>query len=237
MMRRGARAVAAAVAIAAAAAGAIAPASGQETEATRVVLVSFDGFRYDYLDRPEAELPNMREIAESTGVRSELLNAFTTKTFPNHYTLATGLYEESHGIVSNNFYDELHNDTFRSVVPSGIRPPADAGGTPTDGGSRRTRSMSRKESFWWDQGEPIWVTAERQGVMSATFFWPGSEVRAPPLLIDCARPLVSPDAASPVSRRSAASGRPSTRTTTGPSPSRSASTPSWSGSRTPRARG
>ena len=53
--------------------------------------------------------------------------------------------------VSNNFYDEAHNDTF---------------------------GMSRTESFWWDQGEPIWVTAERQGVKSATFFWPGSEVSA-----------------------------------------------------------
>lgn len=127
MRGRGARAVAAAVAFAAAAASAIAPASSQETEATRVVMVSFDGFRYDYLDRPGAELPNMRNIAESTGVRSELLNAFTTKTFPNHYTLATGLYEESHGIVSDNFYDELHNDTF---------------------------GMSRKESFWWDQVRP-----------------------------------------------------------------------------------
>ena len=53
--------------------------------------------------------------------------------------------------MSNNFYDEAHNDTF---------------------------GMSRTESFWWDQGEPIWVTAERQGIKSATFFWPGSEVSA-----------------------------------------------------------
>ena len=75
----------------------------------RVLLISFDGFRYDYLDRASASLPNMREIAESTGVRSELLNAFVTKTFPNHYTLATGLYEESHGMY---VYSNISRSSF-----------------------------------------------------------------------------------------------------------------------------
>ena len=116
---------------------------------TRVVLMSFDGFRYDYLDRPEASLPNMRALAEN-GVRSEIVPVFPAKRFPNEYTLVTGLYAEAHGIVSDSFYDEEHNDTF---------------------------DMSRTESFWWEQGEPIWVTAERQNVTSAAYFWPGSEVR------------------------------------------------------------
>ena len=117
-----------------------------------VLLVSFDGFRWDYLDRKEATLPNMRRIAEETGVRSEMHNQFITKTFPNHWTLVTGMYEESHGIVSNNFYDPTF-DAFFS-----------------------TRRSAQSE--WWDLGaaEPIWITAEKQDVRTATFFWPGSEV-------------------------------------------------------------
>ena len=123
--------------------------STQDDGEHAVLLVSFDGFRWDYIDRTDAKLPNMRQIAEETGVRSTMSAQFITKTFPNHWTLVTGMYEETHGIVSNHFYDpEL--------------------------GSFSTRKAAESE-FWDVGGEPIWITAERQGVRTATFFWPGSE--------------------------------------------------------------
>ena len=117
--------------------------------APTVVLISLDGVRWDYLDLYDA--PNLAAIAEE-GVRAERLTpVFPTKTFPNHYSTVTGLYPENHGIISNTMYD----------------PDMDAG-----------FSLSNREAIidarWW-QGEPLWVTAEKQGQIAATYFWPGSE--------------------------------------------------------------
>lgn len=117
--------------------------------APTVILVSLDGVRWDYLDLYEA--PNLQALA-AEGVRARRLTpVFPTKTFPNHYSTVTGLYAENHGIVSNTMYD----------------PEFDAG-----------FSLSNREAIadarWWG-GEPLWVTAEKQGQIAATFFWPGSE--------------------------------------------------------------
>ena len=122
-----------------------------------LVLISIDGFRYDYLDRTDAEMPAL-DALEASGVRAErLVAAFPTKTFPNHYSLVTGLYPEAHGIVGNTMMDPDMTD---------------ASGEPA------RFSLSNREavtdSRWW-LGEPIWVTAEKQGVRAATAFWPGSE--------------------------------------------------------------
>ncbi|WP_420454649.1 ectonucleotide pyrophosphatase/phosphodiesterase [Rubrivirga sp.] len=126
-----------------------------EPEAERaLVLVSVDGFRWDYLDRaPEGGA--LQWIAG--GVRAErLVPVFPSKTFPNHYSLVTGLHPESHGIVGNTMRD-----------PSRLE----------DGEPARF-SLSNRQALvdgrWWG-GEPIWVTAETQGVPTATVFWPGSE--------------------------------------------------------------
>ncbi|XP_022255647.1 ectonucleotide pyrophosphatase/phosphodiesterase family member 5-like [Limulus polyphemus] len=114
----------------------------------KLLLVSFDGFRYDYIGKYKT--PNFDRVAQA-GVRAQLgvQTAFVTKTFPDHYTIATGLYEESHGIVSNTMYDPKFNTTF---------------------------DMKNLETRWWDGGEPIWTTAKLQGVKVGSFFWPGSEV-------------------------------------------------------------
>jgi hypothetical protein len=76
---------------------------------------------------------------------------FPTLTFPNHYTQVTGLYPERHGIVGNNFWDPARGQQYslgnRSAVMDGS----------------------------WYRGEPIWVTAERQGVRAASYYWVGSE--------------------------------------------------------------
>ena len=80
-----------------------------------VILVSYDGFRWDYMEK--VHTPNLNFIA-SNGIKAKhLLNTFVTKTFPNHFTLVTGLYEESHGIVANTFFEPVFNDTFYGKLP------------------------------------------------------------------------------------------------------------------------
>jgi predicted AlkP superfamily pyrophosphatase or phosphodiesterase len=114
-----------------------------------VVLVSLDGFHPDYLDRPAA--PRLRELA-AHGVRARwLLPVAPTLTFPNHYTIVTGLYPAHHGIVGNSIRDTTIGYPFTIRDSAAVRDPR-----------------------WWG-GEPIWVTAQRQGRRTAAYFWPGSE--------------------------------------------------------------
>ncbi|MEO8448332.1 MAG: ectonucleotide pyrophosphatase/phosphodiesterase, partial [Gemmatimonadota bacterium] len=123
-------------------------APGSESD-QRIVLLSLDGFRWDYLDRPEAV--SLRALA-GRGVRAErMIPSFPTKTFPNHYTIVTGLYPEHHGIVANTMWDSTIGRRFTMSDTSTVR-----------------------DARWWG-GEPIWVTAIRQGRKSAAMFWPGSE--------------------------------------------------------------
>ncbi len=115
--------------------------------ASPLILVSIDGFRWDYINR--GITPNLSALAAG-GVRAErMLPSFPSITFPNHYTLVTGLYPDHHGIVNNTFEDSHLPGVFH---------------------------MTTKDEAWWDEGTPIWVSAERQGVRTATEFWPGSEV-------------------------------------------------------------
>ncbi|MEE8360705.1 MAG: ectonucleotide pyrophosphatase/phosphodiesterase, partial [Gemmatimonadales bacterium] len=114
-----------------------------------VILVSLDGFRWDYLDRPVA--PTLQAIARR-GVRADgLIPVFPSKTFPNHYSMVTGLYPEHHGLVANNMYDPTDDSWY------GL-------------GDREAVGDSR-----WYGGEPVWVAAERAGQLTAPLFWPGSE--------------------------------------------------------------
>jgi predicted AlkP superfamily pyrophosphatase or phosphodiesterase len=114
-----------------------------------VILISFDGWRWDYHTR--APVPNLQRLM-ARGVRAEgLIPAFPSKTFPNHYSIVTGLYPGRHGIVANNIWDD-----------------------PTQRLFTLARREEVKDSMWWD-GEPIWVTAERAGLPTAPHFWPGSE--------------------------------------------------------------
>lgn len=114
-----------------------------------VVLISFDGFRHDYLDR--GITPNFDRLA-AAGVRADgLVPVFPSKTFPNHYSIVTGMYAGTHGIVSNGFYD------------------------PARGQEYRLGDRESVEDGTWYGGEPLWVTAEKQGVRSGSMFWVGSE--------------------------------------------------------------
>ncbi len=113
-----------------------------------LVVLSLDGFRWDY---PQMyNTPNLNRMAEE-GVKAEaLIPCFPTKTFPNHYSIATGLYPDHHGIVQNGFTDPNLGVYAISNRQSVMNP-----------------------AFYG--GEPIWVTAEKQGVKAATFYWVGSE--------------------------------------------------------------
>ncbi|KAI9775195.1 MAG: hypothetical protein M1839_001383 [Geoglossum umbratile] len=112
------------------------------------ILVSLDGFRADFLNRGLTPTLNLL-IAQ--GISPRYMNpSFPSVTFPNHYTLVTGLYPESHGVVGNTFWDPDLQEEFYYTKPSSL------------------------QSKWWS-GEPLWVTAEKAGARTAIHMWPGSE--------------------------------------------------------------
>jgi predicted AlkP superfamily pyrophosphatase or phosphodiesterase len=115
------------------------------------ILISIDGFRPDYLDR--GITPRLSR-AKAEGVFARMRPSFPTKTFPNHYTLVTGLRPDRHGIVANNMIDPARPGQMFSL-------------------SDPKQSL---DPFWWEGAEPVWTTAEKQGIRTATAFWPGSEV-------------------------------------------------------------
>jgi predicted AlkP superfamily pyrophosphatase or phosphodiesterase len=121
----------------------------QQMDKPYLILVSIDGFRWDYMDLYPT--PNMDKIA-MTGVRAErLLPQFPTLTFPNHYSIATGLYPANHGLVGNVFPDPERNKWYE------------------------VNNRESVEDRWFYDGEPIWVTAETQGMVAASFFFVGTE--------------------------------------------------------------
>lgn len=119
-----------------------------EARAPVTLLVSFDGFRADYLDR--GITPILSRLA-AEGVRGTMRPSFPTKTFPNHYAIVTGLRPDRNGIVANRFEDPAVSD--------------------------KPFTMASLEPGWWDQAEPLWVAAEKAGIRSATMFWPGSNAK------------------------------------------------------------
>src|SRR5580693_659832 len=115
-----------------------------------VILVSLDGFRYDY---PRIyHSPNLDALgARGASAPEGMIPAYPSITFPNHYTIVTGLYPEHHGIVANAFYDPTRKEVYTYRDEQAV----------TDG--------------TWYGGTPLWVLAEEQGMRAACFFWPGSE--------------------------------------------------------------
>ncbi|KRS19941.1 phosphodiesterase [Alishewanella sp. WH16-1] len=114
-----------------------------------LLIISIDGLRHDYLSLHQA--PMLAELAAGGVHVKQLQPVFPSKTFPNHYSLVTGLHPERHGIVDNSMYDPEHQRQFAMSMADQVA-----------------------DGFWW-QGEPIWITAELQGVKAATYFFPGSE--------------------------------------------------------------
>ena len=118
-----------------------------DNEEQYVILVSFDGFRYDYTER--VRTPNF-DYLENWGVKAKSLKPiFPSFTFPNHYSIATGCYVDKHGILGNEFKTDL--------------------------GTYSYKNKNTVQDAKWYGAEPIWVTAEKNGIITATYFWVGSE--------------------------------------------------------------
>lgn len=113
------------------------------------IIVSLDGFRWDYCDTYDT--PFLNAMA-AKGVKAVMMPSFPSKTFPNHYTLATGLVPDHHGIIANSFKDRATGKRYSL-------------------GNAETRSNPA-----YYGGDPIWLTAKRQGVTTATVYWVGSDV-------------------------------------------------------------
>ncbi|SHN32560.1 Predicted pyrophosphatase or phosphodiesterase, AlkP superfamily [Cyclobacterium lianum] len=114
-----------------------------------LILISLDGYRYDYTERFKPE--NLSRFIEQGTAAQAMIPSFPTKTFPNHYTIATGMLPENHGLVDNSFYepekDQVYSMGNRSIVEDG----------------------------YWYGGTPIWVLAEQNGIKAASYFFVGSE--------------------------------------------------------------
>lgn len=123
--------------------------STQQQQKPYVILISADGFRYDLADRYQAK--NLQQL-RSNGVAAKAMTpSYPSLTFPNHYTLVTGLYPSHHGLVDNSFYDKKRNESYRL-------------------GNRK----AVEDSSWYG-GTPLWVLAEQQQMVTASFYWVGSE--------------------------------------------------------------
>ncbi|EAT09110.1 type I phosphodiesterase/nucleotide pyrophosphatase family protein [Sphingomonas sp. SKA58] len=118
-----------------------------EQRAPVTILVSIDGFRSDYLAR--GVTPHLAALA-ADGVQASMRPSFPTKTFPNHWAIVTGDRPDRNGIVANSMEDASRPD--------------------------EKFTMASDDPYWWNEAEPIWVTAEKAGVRTATMFWPGSNV-------------------------------------------------------------
>jgi predicted AlkP superfamily pyrophosphatase or phosphodiesterase len=123
--------------------------NGTALFAPTTIIISLDGFRADFLQR--GLTPRLNAFVKEGVSPLYMLPSFPSVTFPNHYTLATGLYPEAHGVVGNTFWDPDIQAEFYYTDPD--------------------RSLDPK---WWG-GEPFWATAEAAGIRSAIHMWPGSE--------------------------------------------------------------
>jgi predicted AlkP superfamily pyrophosphatase or phosphodiesterase len=116
---------------------------------TPLLLISIDGYRNDYIERGLS--PTLSNLAKDGVHATGMQPSFPSLTFPNHYTLVTGLRPDHHGIVNNTMVDPVLGKF----------------------------SLSNRDAVgngrWWDQGMPLWITASQHGLKSATMFWPGSE--------------------------------------------------------------
>ncbi|KAM4772593.1 ectonucleotide pyrophosphatase/phosphodiesterase family member 5 [Rhinophrynus dorsalis] len=120
-------------------------------EQRKVLVVSFDGFRWDYVTK--FPTPNFKSLIEKSAHVKHVTNIFITKTYPIHYTLVTGLYAENHGVVANEMFDPVLNETF---------------------------SMNHLDIYkpeFWEDAVPIWVTNQLQGHGSGAAMWPGTDVK------------------------------------------------------------
>jgi alkaline phosphatase D len=121
----------------------------QPTDSTYVILISFDGFRYDYVEKYNA--PNFKSFITGGTAAKGLIPCNPSKTFPNHYTIITGLYPGHHGLVDNTFLDKKLGLKYEISNRDAVENPA----------------------FY--NGLPLWQLAQQNGLKTASYFWVGSE--------------------------------------------------------------
>lgn len=124
--------------------------SPDDNDTPYVILISFDGFRWDYANR--GITPNLHSMKNNGVAALSLQPVFPSKTFPNHISIITGLVPIHHGILQNDFIDPFHHKRYKVGDIESVR------------------------DAKWYQGEAFWETAERQGIITASYFWPGSEL-------------------------------------------------------------
>ncbi|CAL1267085.1 unnamed protein product [Larinioides sclopetarius] len=125
------------------------PSFSADTE--KVILVLVDGVRWDYLN--DSSYTGFQRLA-SNGVKAEYVTpVFPSNSYPNWYTIVTGLYPESHGIIQNYMYDAQMDDLFLMALHS-----------------------NASHAHWWNDAEPVWVTAEKRDLKSAVYWWDGCQV-------------------------------------------------------------
>jgi predicted AlkP superfamily pyrophosphatase or phosphodiesterase len=127
--------------------------SNLQSQTPYTILISFDGFRWDYTNR--GITPNLDKLADDGISALSLRPCFPTKTYPNHYSIITGCYIENHGIIANNFIDPKTGDKY----------------------SLSDRSSVQNEN--WYQAKAFWEVAAQNGILSASYFYPGSELDNP----------------------------------------------------------
>ena len=116
----------------------------------RVILISIDGFRFDYKDYKDYRMENLNKMIKDGVTVDYVKNVFPTNTYPNHQSIITGRYPEEHGIIDNRMFDPNNGTIFEPGVT---------------------------DNRWWNQAEPLWVTNQKQGYLSGTGYWPGSDVK------------------------------------------------------------
>ncbi|CAF0768673.1 unnamed protein product [Brachionus calyciflorus] len=120
--------------------------SNNHLKQQRVLLLSFGGFRHDFIDN--YNLVHMSRFRSESSRAACLNPQFTTQSYPNHWSIITGAYVENHGIIANKFYDPFYHEMF---------------------------AHNKHDPKWWNESEPIWLTASKQGVKTFVHSWPGSE--------------------------------------------------------------
>ena len=131
------------------------PSNGIKTDKSPkplTVLISIDGFKPEYLSKTNS--PHLFQLAQQGASAEGMLPVFPSVTFPNHYSMVTGLYPDHHGIVNNSMKDGGISEAFRLSSKSAVGNPA-----------------------WWEDATPIWVSAQRNGLKTSTLFWPGTEAK------------------------------------------------------------
>ncbi len=122
--------------------------SHEQQDKPYVILISADGFRYDYAEKYHAE--HLLELSSEGIKASSMIPSFPSVTFPNHYSMVTGLYPSHEGLVNNSFYDRKQNKFYSY------------------------KGKTALDSIWYG-GTPLWVLAEQQQMVTASFYWVGSE--------------------------------------------------------------